>query len=153
AYHLIRRPGMESDVAIRARSVVERAKSMVTTYRENREPSRTTLADLAAHALRLAKLDDVVRGGRVDSTFEMAAPEDVEELLALLAIVPFDALLHEKVMLLNPTFGDSSRLLGGADADLVAGDMLIDFKTTKTGDITPEYLDQLLGYFMLARKQ
>jgi hypothetical protein len=56
-------------------------------------------------------------------------------------------------LLLNPIFGDASRAVGGADADLIVGDMLVDIKTTKKGTIKREYLNQLLGYFMLARME
>src|SRR5262249_13957453 len=52
-----------------------------------------------------------------------------------------------------PTFGEASKLVGGADADLIAGGMLVDFKTTKADEMQPKYLDQLLGYLLLARHQ
>ena len=55
----------------------------------------------------------------------------MEDLLSMLEIVPFGSLLHKKTVLLNPTFEESSVLVGGADADLIAGDLLIDFKVTK----------------------
>jgi hypothetical protein len=77
----------------------------------------------------------------------------VEDLLSLLDIVPFDSLLHNEVLLLNPTFKESSQLLGGADTDLIAGDLMVDFKVTTKGAVTAPYLDQLLGYFLLARNQ
>lgn len=139
--------------AKRAKRVVESAKIAIALYVQCEAPNRVMQADLAAHAIRLAKLDDMCRALELDASFEEADAEDVEELLALLAIVPFDTLLDDKVLLLNPTFGESSRLVGGADADLVAGDTLIDFKTTKTGEVTTEHLDQLLGYFLLARNE
>jgi hypothetical protein len=135
----------------RARNVVERAKAAVAAYSKRKEPDRSTQADLAAHAIRLGKLEDYCRSLRFDPSFEEAAPEDVEELLDLLSVVPFDALIHPQGMLLNPTFGEASRLVGGADADLIAGDTLIDFKTTTAGEAKVEYLDQLFGYFLLAR--
>jgi hypothetical protein len=54
-------------------------------------------------------------------------------------------------MLLNPTFRETSDLVGGADTDLITGDMLLDFKTTRKQEIEVVDLDQLLGYFLLAR--
>jgi hypothetical protein len=139
--------------AKRARIIVENAKKALAEYVKSEAPDRGTQADLAAHAIRLAKLDDMSRALRLDASFAEADQVNVEELLALLAIVPFNTLLHDKVLLLNPTFGDSSRLVGGADADLIAGDTLIDFKTTKSGEVTAENLDQLLGYFLLGRNE
>lgn len=94
----------------------------------------------------------VVRALVLDPSFEVADPEDVEDLLALLAVVPFDALLHDKILLLNPSFGEVSKLVGGADTDLINGDLLVDFKTIKSGAMNARDLDQLLGYFFLARR-
>ena len=54
---------------------------------------------------------------------------------------------------MNPTCGESSRTVGGADADLITGDLLIDFKTTAKKVIDATQLDQLFGYFLLARNE
>lgn len=139
------------EVAERALAVVEKAKFAVAAYLKKRTPSRSEQADLAGHAIRLAKLDEVCRAGGLDSSFQEAAPEDVQDLLAMLAIVPFELLLHGNILLLNPSFRESSTLVGGADADLIAGDLLVDFKVTKQGEMNTKDLDQLLGYFLLTR--
>jgi hypothetical protein len=144
---------LAKEVAERTRKVVEKAKAAIAAYLKTKEPDRSTQAALAGHAIRLAKLEDFVRSYRFDNSFEDADPEDVEELIDLLAVVPWDDLLHDKVLLLNPTFGESSSLVGGADADLIQGDTLIDFKTIKTAEVKPEYLNQLLGYLLLDRNQ
>src|SRR5262249_11281733 len=137
-----------------AQEVVDRAKLAHATYIKDSAPTRATQEDIARHALRLARLDPVYRAGHLDqSTFEDAAPEDVQDLLAMLALVPFDLLIHDKVLLLNPTFGESSHLVGGADVDLITGDMLLDFKATKASKMECTYLDQILGYLLLARNQ
>lgn len=78
----------------RARKVVESAKSAIATYALNKSPSLQERTELAAHAFRLAKLDSMARACHLDPSFEMAEREDVEDLLAMLAIVPFDSLLH-----------------------------------------------------------
>jgi hypothetical protein len=137
--------------ARRASDVVERAKAADAAYLKAEGPGRSTQAELAAHAIRLGKLEEFYRSRQFDPTFEEADPEDVEELLDLLSVVPFEALLHDKVLFLNPEFGEATRLVGGADADLIAGDALIEFKTTTAGEAKPEHVDQLLGYFLLAR--
>lgn len=46
-----------------------------------------------------------------------AAPEDVADLLALLAVIPSDQLIHPTVMWLNHDFGQASDLVGRADAE------------------------------------
>jgi hypothetical protein len=53
---------------------------------------------------------------------------------------------------LNPDFGETSLLVGRADADLITGEMLVDIKTTRSAEVKGEYLDQLFGYFLLARR-
>jgi sugar-specific transcriptional regulator TrmB len=140
------------EVQKRVRKILEKAKAGVAAYLKLRRPNRPQRADLAAHAVRLAKLDSVMRARRLDPRFEEADPEDVEDLLSLLAVVPFDSLLHDKVMLLNPHFRQMSEVVGGADADLITGDTLVDFKTRKRGEVQVCDLDQLFGYYLLARR-
>ncbi len=144
---------LAKEVAGQMGAVVAKAKSAFAAYLKNTSPDRPQQADLAAHAIRLAKLDEMYRASQLDSSFESADPEDVEDLLDLLAIVPFKMLLHDKVLLLNPTFKQSSKVVGEADTDLITGNMLVDFKTTKAGEMTADSLDQLLGYYLLARHQ
>lgn len=141
------------EVAKRARALLENAKTAVAAYLKVKAPTATMQAELAAHAIRLAKLDSVYRAWRLEPGFEEASPEDVQDLVGLLEIVPFDDLLDDKLLLLNPTFGQASLLVGGADTDLIAGDLLVDFKTTKNSEIDASNLDQILGYLLLARKQ
>jgi hypothetical protein len=139
-------------VAQRARNIVDDSKAAVAAYLKSKEPSPAQQADLAAHAIRLGTLDVVIRARKLDQRFEEAAAEDIEELVAMLAIVPFGSLVHPGVLLLNPIFGEASKLVGGADADLITGDMIMDIKTIKGDSTDVRYLDQLLGYFLLARK-
>jgi hypothetical protein len=145
---------LAQEVTGRVRNVVDKAKLAHAEYVKCASPTRLNQTNLAGHAIRLAKLDDSSRScARFDSTFEEAAAEDVEDLLALLVVAPFDVFLHDKVMLLNPTFGQTSSLVGGADGDLIVGDMLVDVKTTKSDKMAADDLDQLLGYYLLARRQ
>jgi hypothetical protein len=135
------------------RKVVEAARSAVSDFVTKRKVSRKQREEVASHALRLARLDLVVRRSILDPTFEEVNDDEVQELLALLGIVPFQALTNERVMLLNPTFGESSRLVGGADADLISGGTLIDIKTKKTAAWTLQDFNQLLGYLILGKRE
>jgi len=143
------------DIKERTYKVVQNAKAAVKAYVTAPAPTIAQQLDLAAHAVRIAKLDSVCRAGpeQFDPGFEHADQEDVDDLLAMLDLVPFDSLIHPAIMLLNPTFGKTSSLVGGADADLITGDMLVDFKTTKASEMQVVDLDQLLGYFLLARHE
>lgn len=115
-------------------------------------PAPEDLSEAASHALRLAKLDPIFRAGYVDPSPESADPLDVEDLVALLRAAPFDRSLAPCLgprVWLNPTFGRFSLALHGADADLIAGDVLIDLKTT-TNPVVAKHLPQLVGYAILA---
>ena len=136
-----------------ARKVVRAARKAHARFVRSRKPSEKLLDEMAQHSIRLAKLDSLYRGGIFDPTVEEAGSRDVRDLLRLLRIVPFDgtlgSLLRKGPILLNPTFGKFSELLGGADADLVAGGALIDLKATKFPEFKSEHLAQVLGYQML----
>lgn len=142
-----------SEAGERTRAVVANAKASLADFVQNKAPIRSQFAELAGHAIRLAKLDLVRRAHYLDPRFDEADAPDVEDLLSLLEAVPIERMLDSKTMLLNPTFGESSGLVGGADADLVTGDLLVDVKTVTKGAVNPKDLDQLLGYFLLARHE
>lgn len=57
----------------------------------------------------------------------------------------------QKEIYMNPTFGDYSKIVGGADADYIMGNMLVDIKTSHYGNINQEYINQLLGYYFLSK--
>ncbi len=141
------------DLGVGAYRVVEDAKSAVGAYVRKKSPRSSERAELARHALRLARLDPLFRAGVLDLRFEEADAEDAEDLLAMLSIVPFETLIHDRMMLLNATFGESSRLVGGADADLITGNTLVDIKTVKRAVVTPGYFYELLGYLILSRNE
>lgn len=138
-------------VAERARHIVLEAKSAVAAYIADKSPNNGRRRELAAHAIRLANLDIVVRTMQLDPAFDAAADDDVQDLLDMMKLVPIDKLLHPEILLLNPCFNDASLAIGG-DADLITGDTLVDFKTTNKDEIDAGHLDRLLVYFLLARK-
>ncbi len=77
--------------------------------------------------------------------------EDVADLRNLISIVNLDTFKAKELCVLNPTFGEASKLVGGADADLVIDNMLIDIKTTKSPKLTRDHFNQLLGYYVLLK--
>jgi hypothetical protein len=137
----------------RARSVVDKAKSAFAAYLKTKAPTLAEQTELARHAIRLAKLEELYRRNHLDPTFEEAAQEDADDLVSMLAIVPFESLLHDKVLVLNPSFGEASHLVGGTDADLISGNILVDFKATKRSEMQATDLDSLFAFFLLAREQ
>lgn len=141
-------------IATRATAVITAAKKSVRTYCGQREPSDKLRREVAEHAVRLARLDPIVRAGYLDKDFVIAPDEDVNDLLDMLEVTPFDRLLEQNPIILNPNFGKSSMALGGADADFIAGDLLIDIKVkSKSGGLPTVLFDQLLGYVLLCRAE
>lgn len=111
--------------------------------------------DLFKTVLLLAQIDSVYREGaraiyRNGFLDESNIDEnDIKDLRNLISIVKPEYFKSRKICILNPTFGKASRLVGGADCDLIIDDAIIDIKTTKKLDLTRNYFDQLIGYYIL----
>jgi len=81
--------------------------------------------EILAHALRLARIDSYYRVGWVDPEPELVDIRDVADLRVLVAILPWKALGSAKALWLNPNFADQSTRVGGADADIIMGDLAV----------------------------
>lgn len=57
----------------------------------------------------------------------------------------------KSICILNPIFGEASRAIGGADADLVIDDLLLDVKVRKTTEVRGPDFQALMGYYLLYR--
>lgn len=106
--------------------------------------------ELIKSALLLAQLDNVYRLGRLDPNLGTVDDNDITDLRRIYSLVEAQLFKAKRVCLLNPTFG-ASELVGGADADLVIDDMLIDIKATKHLRLIRRDFNQLLGYYCLYR--
>lgn len=135
----------ETELTKKARWIVEQAKAEYSQYLST---GRIT-DQLIESALRLAQLDPIFRAGVVDERLGTVYREDVDDLRTLISIVEPQIFKAARLCLLNPTFGEASRLVGGADADLVIDDMIIDIKTTKNLRLERDHFHQLIGYFIL----
>ena len=106
--------------------------------------------DLISSTLLLAKLDMVYRiNVRLEEMDMDVDPEDIADLRNLIKGVPKELYIAKKICFLNPTFGLASLLVGGADADLLLDNTLIDIKTTKDPKFSYLYFNQLMGYVLL----
>jgi hypothetical protein len=142
---------MDEAMARRWMTLVVEARDAVSAYAKLPKPTRTDQVAIAHHALTLARIDVLHRARYVDEKVGIEAPEDAEDCVRLLEAVPWHELVSGSPVVLNPTFGQASKRVGGADADVICGSRLIDFKATKT--VAPrETLRQLLGYLILARE-
>ncbi|KKM98827.1 hypothetical protein LCGC14_1153970, partial [marine sediment metagenome] len=103
--------------------------------------------DLIKSTLYLAKLDSIYRAGYIKKDFEYVDKNDIKDLKNLISLLNQKEFKPKNSCILNPTFGNASVMVGGADADLVIDGMLIDIKTTKIFQMKREYYDQLIGYY------
>jgi hypothetical protein len=117
---------------------------------------------LAQYCVVLALLEEVFRAGPhlrspllsrphsdVRSLLEIAEPHWIDDLCnrSRLFHDRFKGKLSQPAVL-NPAF-DGSRHVGGADADIILNDVLLDIKATIKPRLESSWLYQLLGYVLL----
>lgn len=106
--------------------------------------------NLIANTIYLAKLDMYVRAGIIDQNLDYHDPDDIKDLHSLISLVRKENFKAKDKCYLNPTFGEGSVLVSGADADLIIDNTLIDIKVTKHLRLEREHLNQILGYYTLS---
>jgi hypothetical protein len=103
-------------------------------------------------AIHLARIDRVFRDGPEHlrkEWFALAYPREMADLRRLYEIVPREKFQSQHQCFLNPTFDLASKLVKGADADVIIDDCLIDIKTTKYLRFKLADLHQIVGYYIL----
>ena len=137
-------------------------KRIITNARRsyNRYLSNNVVTtSLIMSSIRLAQVDPIVRNPSILTKTPLMLSGSINSLLirelrGLLQVASkeFDAEpLSKKVCYLNPNFGEASIEIGGADADLIIGDTLVDIKTTKSAEVTDQNYNQLLCYYTLSK--
>jgi len=140
----------ETPLTRKVEQMIQQGKKAHTEY----IASGVLTVELIKSCLLLAQSDQIFRGGKigariVDETLRIVQEEDIADLWNLISIVDPNIFRARELCLLNPTFGEGSNLVGGADADLVIDDTIIEIKTTKNLKLRRAYFDQLLGYYIL----
>jgi len=135
----------ETPLTNKVKGIIDAAKYESRRYISTAEISTSLLESV----LRLAQVDPIVRSGYIDPNLGAIHPEDVGDLERLISIVEERYFKASKVSLLNPTFGKASRLVGGADADILIDDQLIEIKTVQKYELQPHFYHQLIGYVVL----
>lgn len=139
----------EADLAMfnKIKRILSEARNRYQAYLKTGKITKPLLTS----ALFLANLDIIYRTGRFEDYVELDAvsDEDIKDLRKLIHIINPTLFKARKLCLLNPTFGEASRLVGGADADLVVDDILVEIKTTKKLRLTRDHYNQLIGYYTL----
>jgi hypothetical protein len=131
-----------------ARKGIKRARELYAEFLRTKVFTR----QLARAALFLAAMDKAYRTGpETVVTAYLRAPlqHEVEDCMRLVRAVPKEIIIAKRRAALNPTFGEASSLVGGADADFVIDDTLVDIKTTKYYQVTAAQLHQIVGYRIL----
>ncbi len=78
---------------------------------------------------------------------EEIEPLALEDLKALLSLVPWDKFTPKKYAIINPRFGQVGTWIAGADGDLIVDGTLIDVKTVQKMPVRA--WEQLAGYYLL----
>lgn len=125
--------------------ILNQAKHLYTDYLKSGQLTK----EIMKSAILLAQLDRIYREGRLDHNFGVVDGGDVTDLENLISLIKPEKFTAKNICLLNPTFGHASNLVGGADADLLIDDTLIDIKTTKYLKFDQPMLHQLAGYYLL----
>lgn len=108
------------------------------------------LSCLTLNVQFMAHADLLVRNSGAFEPFFQPSMNIAHELECLLELFDPPSLFHPKSsIILNPTF-ELSPNVGGADADLIVDDRLVDFKTSKRLEVTKGHLLQVIGYKALA---
>lgn len=114
------------------------------------------LGDFLRGCLFLARLDPVYRAVVDEPDYFRFNKQDLDDLSALTALTMQRRYLFtpRERMIFNPTFGEMSHVVTGADADLVIDDLLIDIKVSaQARRPRSTYQRQLIGYWILAAMQ
>jgi len=136
---------IDDNVIASANQMLSQAKKAYSNYMQSGEMND----ELIKCTILLAQLDTYFRAGIIDEDFGTIDEGDVTDLQRLISIVKPDSFKAKELCLLNPTFGEASELIGGADADLVIDNTLIDIKTTMQLEFKRDHFNELIGYYTL----
>ena len=129
----------------KGKKIISRSKEELASYLKKRQMSDS----LIECALLLATLDPIFRAGLGRDMVGVIHKDDVQDLKNLISAVDPTLFTAKNLCVINPTFGSASVLVGGADADLVVDDTIIDIKTTKDLFLDRSAFDQIIGYYVL----
>jgi hypothetical protein len=130
----------------RGREIVQKARATSKQFLKTGDLSDGVIAA----AVSLAQLDTVFRTGRyVELVGTLPQAEDLADLRSLALALPLDRFKATDRCFLNPTFGDASLAIGGADADIIIDDLLLDIKVRKDAALRTEDFHQVLVYYLL----
>ena len=136
----------ESTLRNQLKKTVDDAKIVYQKYLDDGDLTD----DVLKIAILLAKIDPIYRAGYIDPNINVVDNGDIQDLRNLINLVEKNNFIAKEICLLNPTFGEASRLVGGADADIIIDNRIIDMKTTKFLKLKEQDFHQLIGYYVLS---
>jgi hypothetical protein len=138
----------DPDLFAKGEKVIFQAKEREKIFLETGQVSDL----LIESALSLAYLDPIYRAGRGHEYIGTSVDEnDIEDVKKLISIVTPSYFNAERLCIVNPGFGRASKLVRGADADIVIDDNIIEVKTTKKFELRLRDFHQAIGYYILHR--
>lgn len=136
----------KGDKQITLRNKFDNAKSNYAKFLQTGKITN----ELLANTLFLAKLDLYFRSGIIASDLFTENDLDIKDLRTLYSVLNISDFKFKKECFINPVFGRGSLMVGGADADIIIDHTLIEIKVTKHLKLEREYLNQLIGYYILS---
>lgn len=130
----------------KAKRVISEAKAREAKFLETGQITDA----LIESALSLAYLDPIYRANRGHAYIGIPVDrQDIDDVRQLISIVAPEHFKSTNLCLVNPTFGIGSVMVGGADADIIIDDNIIDIKTTKKLELRLRDFQQVIGYYVL----
>jgi len=132
---------------------IKLARAVVTRYASSKEVS---WLQLARAALNVAQVDVHLRRPPMDLLDDPPGlyyhKSEVAELKQLADLWQMKATWHRsrETVVLCPTFGEGSLMVGGGMGDMLLDDTLMDIKCVSEMKFRREYFNQLVGYCILA---
>jgi len=136
---------IDNNLLEKAEGMLSQAKKAYSDYIKSGKMSD----ELIKCTILLAQLDTYFRAAIIDENFGIIDDGDVADLQNLISLVNPDSFKAKELCLLNPEFGEASELIGGADADLVIDNVLIDIKTTSKLEFKADHFNEVIGYYTL----
>lgn len=105
----------------------------------------------------LGKLEGCFRGGKLPKNikylFDKPTEEVINELIGLIHLFELEFISKvvkpNSIVIYNPSFGLTSGVIGGADADIYIDGTIYDFKTTKSIGYKGKDAQQVVSYYIL----
>jgi hypothetical protein len=145
---ILRIKSPRSPMAIFHKKRIENVKFAKETYSQFLKNGVLT-EDIFKSSILLAQIDPVRRALAFDKQIGLVDNNDIQDLKNLINLVNFENFKPASYCLLNPTFNEGSKLVGGGDTDIVIDNQIIDIKTTRKLEVTRDMFNQIIGYYIL----